>query len=84
MEQRPEQPVAAPGEAEVQWFRPPTRREHGIAAALFLGFGLFFVLLFVVLAGWWFRWVTLVLSLVSVAYALSHVADARASSPKSE
>ena len=57
------------------WFREPTPREHRIAAALFAGFGVFFVLLFVVLAGWWFRWVILGLAVVSVLYAMGHARD---------
>ena len=36
-----------------------------IAAALFVGFAIFFVLLYVVLSGWWFRWVILVLGVWS-------------------
>jgi len=64
-------------QAHPEWFRPPTRREHWIAFALFLGFGVFFVLLFWVTAGWWFRWVTLGLGLWSVLYALGHARQAR-------
>lgn len=55
-------------------FRPPTLREHRIAAALFFGFALFFVILFVVMAGWWYRWVVLALAVISVLYASSHAA----------
>ena len=58
--------------ADPQWFRQPTPREHRIAAFLFVGFGVFFALLFVVLAGWWFRWVILGLAVISVLYGLSH------------
>jgi hypothetical protein len=64
-----------------EWFRAPTPREHWIAAALFIGFGIFFVLLFVVLRGLWFRWVILGLALWSVLYALRHVLDARGEKP---
>lgn len=53
-------------------FRPPTPREHRIAAALFVGFGIFFVLLFKVLLGWWFRWVILLLAFISVAHGIHH------------
>jgi hypothetical protein len=60
-----------------EWFREPTRREHWIAAALFTGFGVFFVALFVVLEGWWFRWIVLVLGLYSIAHAIGHARDAR-------
>ena len=56
-----------------RWFREPTPRERQIAAALFVGFGLFFVMLFIVLAGWWFRWVILVLAFISIGYAWGHV-----------
>ena len=59
-------------EANPEWFREATPREHRIAAFLFIGFGVFFVLLFVVLAGWWFRWVILGLSIVSVLFGMNH------------
>ena len=66
------------GESETpQWFREPTPRERRIAATLFLGFGCFFVMLSLVLNGWWFRWVILALAVVSVAYACSHVQQLR-------
>src|SRR2546430_16792050 len=48
--------------SDPNWFRAPSRRERRIAAAVFIGFGLFFIALFVVLSGWWFRWVILVLA----------------------
>ena len=35
-----------------------------MAAGLFIAFGMFFLALFVVIAGWWFRWVILGLALV--------------------
>jgi len=53
-------------------FRAPTAREHRIAAILFVGFGIFFALLFKVLLGWWFRWVILLLAAISVLHGLSH------------
>jgi hypothetical protein len=59
-------------------FRGPTPREHRIAAGLFVGFAVFFVLLYVVLGGWWFRWVILALGVWSFVYGLRHWADARA------
>jgi hypothetical protein len=62
--------------ADPQWFRGPSRREHWLAAALFVAFGVFFVLLFIVTAGWWFRWVTLALGLYSVVHGLGHARDA--------
>lgn len=64
-------------QTDPQWFRAPSAREHWIAFALFMGFGVFFVLLFWVTAGWWFRWVTLGLGVYSVLYALRHARDAR-------
>ena len=39
---------------------------------LFLGFGLFFILLFPVLSGWWFRWVMLILGIWSIGRAAWH------------
>ena len=62
--------------ADPEWFREPSRREHWLAAALFVAFGIFFVLLFVVTAGWWFRWVTLALGVYSVVHGLGHARDA--------
>ena len=59
------------------WFREPTAREHHIAAALFVGFGVFFVLLFVVLSGWWFRWVIVTLGAFSIIHGIRHWLDAR-------
>jgi fatty acid desaturase len=73
MESPPEQTPDDP----TDWFRQPTRREHWIAAALFAGFGLFFIALFVVLAGWWFRWIVLVLGIYSIVHAIGHARDAR-------
>jgi hypothetical protein len=56
-------------------FRAPTAREHRIAAGLFIGFGLFFVALFFVLSGWWFRWVILGLGGYSILEGLKHLRD---------
>jgi fatty acid desaturase len=58
------------------WFRAPTRREHWIGAVLFVTFGIFFALLFIVLSGWWFRWVILGLGAVSVLHGLRHARGA--------
>lgn len=69
-----DRPAPDNGGPDDAWFRAPTRREHAIGAALFIGFGLFFVALFVVLAGWWFRWVILGLGGVSVLRGLRHLA----------
>jgi hypothetical protein len=59
-------------EHDPHWFREPTRRERLIAAALFIGFGLFFAAMFLVLAGWWFRWVVLGLGITSIFNGLRH------------
>ena len=77
MADTPAQPDAPAEAADPQWFRGPTRREHWLAAALFVAFGVFFVLLFVVTAGFWFRWVTLGLGLYSILHGLRHARDAR-------
>lgn len=53
-----------------RWFREPNRRELWIAAGLFVFFGIFFVLLFVVQRGWWFRWVILGLGIISILRGL--------------
>ena len=63
--------------ADPDWFREPTPREHRIAAALFIGFGVFFALLFFVQAGWWFRWVILALGVISIVHGTRHALDAR-------
>ena len=60
-----------------EWFREPTRREHFIAAGLFIAFGLFFVAWFVVLSGWWFRWVIIVMAIFSILHGVRHLQDAR-------
>ena len=65
-------------EANPEWFRKPTPREHRMGAALFVSFGVWFVLLFVVLGGWWFRWVILGLAVWSIVIGLQHWRDARA------
>jgi hypothetical protein len=62
--------------AEPTWFRAPTRRERIIGAGLFIGFGVFFALLFVVQRGWWFRWVVLGLAIVSVWHGVRHALSA--------
>jgi len=64
-------------QSDPRWFRQPNRREHWIAAGLFVGFGVFFVLLFFVLSGWWFRWVILGLGAISTLSGLSHATEAR-------
>ena len=63
-------------QSDANWFRAPTMREHVIAAALFVGFGIFFALLFLVLSGWWFRWVILGIAVVSMLHGLGHGRDA--------
>jgi hypothetical protein len=70
----------APGDelAEPTWFRAPTRRERLIGAGLFVGFGIFFALLFVVQRGWWFRWVVLGLAILSVWHGVRYAVAARA------
>lgn len=63
--------------AHPELFREPTRREHFIAAGLFLAFAVFFVMLYVVLSGWWFRWVILGLGVWSFLYGVRHYLDGR-------
>jgi len=71
----PVKPIPAhPEPPEAEWFREPTRREHRIAAALFVAFGAFFGVLFVVLNGWWFRWVIVGLGVLSALHGLWHAA----------
>jgi hypothetical protein len=65
-----------PEASSSSWFRQPNRREHCIAAALFVGFGVFFVFLFLLQRGWWFRWVILGLGAISILRGLGHVMDA--------
>lgn len=59
-----------------RWFRDLNRRERWIAGGLFIGFGVFFVLLFVVQRGWWFRWVVLLLGLISILHGVRHALHA--------
>jgi fatty acid desaturase len=63
--------------ADPDWFRQPTPREHRIAAALFIGFGIFFALLFLVQAGWWFRWIILGLGVISTVHGIRHALGSR-------
>jgi hypothetical protein len=69
-----EEPVE---QGDPRWFREPTRREHWIAAGLFVGFGAFFAALFFILAGWWFRWIMLGLGVFSIARGVAHLIEAR-------
>lgn len=59
--------------ADPTWFRPPTRREHAIAAALFLAFAAFFLALFILQHDSWFRWLFLALALFSAVRGLRHI-----------
>ena len=63
--------------ADADWFREPTPREHRIAAWLFIGFSVGFVLLFFVLRGWWFRYVILGLAVHSFLFGFRHARDLR-------
>jgi hypothetical protein len=58
-------------------FRAPTAREHRMAAGLFIGLAVAFLLLFVVLEGWWFRWVVAGLAVWSLLVGFRHGLDAR-------
>ena len=78
---KPDQQTTDVEAADPDWFREPSRREHWLAAGLFVGFGVFFVLLFVVTAGWWFRWVTLGLGIYSIFHGLGHARAAAARPP---
>ncbi len=62
-------------DAPADSFREPTRREHAIAAGLFVGFGLFFLALFVVSRGFWFRWVIVGLGVYSILHGAGHARD---------
>ena len=70
---------SSPQLAHPEMFRGPTAAEHRFAAKLFVGFGIGFVLLFVVLAGWWFRWVFLGLGAYSILDGVRHWIAARRS-----
>ncbi len=65
--------------ADEQWFRPPNRKEHVLGAWLFIGFGVFFLAMSYLFAGWLFRWVLLVLGIYSTWHGLRHAIDARRS-----
>jgi len=62
--------------ADPHWFRAPTPREHRMGAALFGGFGVFFFLMFLMLSGW-FRWVILMLAVISIARGARHAIISR-------
>lgn len=70
------QEPSPPDTAHPDWFREPTRREMKIGAALFAGFGAFFVLMFFVEKDWGFRWVLLALGGVSIVRGFWHLVDA--------
>src|SRR5437764_12602498 len=63
--------------ADPEWFREPSLRERRLGAALFVAFGVFFVVLFRVERGWGFRWVILGLGVVSLWRGLAHALQAR-------
>ena len=58
-------------------FRAPTKREHTIAAWLFIGMAFGFFLLFYVLSGWWFRWVILAIGGYSFLDGVRHWRNAK-------
>src|SRR6185369_4634546 len=66
------------------WFRAPTVRERRIGAALFIGFRVFFLTLFVVLSGWWFRWVILMLGGYSILVGIRHLLGRNANAESAE
>ena len=68
-----------PPAAHADWFRKPTPREHRLGAGLFIGFGLFFILLFLVERDSKFRWVILGLGVISILRGLYHAFRARQS-----
>lgn len=67
-----DQDKPTPELADPDWFREPSPREHKIGAALFLGFAVFFILLFLAERGWGFRWVILALAVISIWRGLWH------------
>ncbi|HEX3358106.1 MAG TPA: hypothetical protein VHS31_14130 [Tepidisphaeraceae bacterium] len=77
MPDNPEHNPESHDAADPDWFRPPTPRERRIAAALFVGFGLFFIALFFVLFGWWFRWVILFLGIYSILIGIKYLRGER-------
>lgn len=72
-----ENPVEPQDAAHPEWFREPTPREHRIGAWLFLGFGVFFVLCFIVEKDWSFRWVMLALGTISIGRGVRHAVKSR-------
>src|SRR5205085_6992466 len=71
-----QEPDPIPQHSDPDWFREPTRREHWIAAWLFVGFGIFFGLLFIVERKWWFSWVVIGLGVIFTIHGLRHATDA--------
>jgi hypothetical protein len=70
MTEKPDQPPTEA--AHPDWFRPPTRKEQGMGAALFLGFGVFFIFMYWVWRDSAFKWVILGLAVISFARGLWH------------
>jgi hypothetical protein len=62
--------------AHPEWFREPTLRELRMGAGLFVGFGIFFVLMFVIYSDSRFRWVLLGLAVISTIRGLRHLVQA--------
>ena len=60
------------GAADPEWFRAPTRRELKMGVGLFLGFGLFFFLMFYIERDSRFRWVILGLAVISTVRGFWH------------
>jgi len=63
--------------ADPEMFRAPTPAERRLAARLFIGFSVGFVLLFFVLRGHWFRWVFLGIAVYSFLDGVRHWRQAR-------
>ena len=70
------QPPVPDEAGDATWFRAPTAREHRIAGWLFVGFGVFFLLLFILHVGWWFRWFILGFGAFSVVRGTYHLRQA--------
>jgi hypothetical protein len=69
-------PDPSPEAADPEWFREPTLRELRMGAGLFIGFGIFFVLMYILYSDSRFRWVLLGLGVISMIRGLKHLVEA--------
>ena len=70
-QETPDQPKA--DTAHPDWFREPNARELLVGIGLFLGFGIFFILSFILGKDWGFRWLFLIFGIISTVRSMWYV-----------